>query len=37
MESNILRINMLGEFSLTYNDNVVDDNGSRSKKLWMLL
>ena len=37
MESNILRINMLGEFSLTYDDNVIDDNGSRSKKLWMLL
>lgn len=37
MESKTLQVNMLGEFSLTFDGNSIDDNGSRSKKLWMLL
>ena len=33
----ILKVNMLGEFSITYGDNVINDGINRSKKLWMLL
>ena len=35
--SNMLKINMFGEFSMEYNGVVINDNASRSKKLWMLL
>lgn len=37
METSVLQVNLLGEFSLTYNGMSIDDSGSRSKKLWMLL
>ena len=37
MDRSVLQVNMLGEFSLTYNGKCIDDSGSRSKKLWMLL
>lgn len=32
-----LKINMLGEFSITYGDRTVNDSSSRSKKLWTIL
>lgn len=32
-----LYINMLGEFTLQYGDNVVSDQEGRSKKLWLLI
>jgi DNA-binding SARP family transcriptional activator len=35
--SAILQINMLGEFSLTYGDSTINDQNSRSRKLWTLL
>lgn len=37
METSVLQVNLFGEFSLTYNGMSIDDSGSRSKKLWMLL
>ena len=38
MAENIpLKINMFGEFSISYNGNVINDQSTRSKKLWMLL
>lgn len=37
MEGNKLGIRMLGTFSLTYDGNTIDDNGDRSKKVWLLL
>lgn len=33
----VLKINMLGEFSLTYNENVLNEQSKRSKKMWTLL
>ncbi|MDO4552022.1 MAG: BTAD domain-containing putative transcriptional regulator [Bacillota bacterium] len=36
MES-VLRVNMLGEFTLAYEDKIIDDRSTRSKKLWLLL
>ncbi len=36
-DTNVLQINMLGEFSLTYGDKTIDDQSNRSKKLWILL
>lgn len=33
----VLKINMLGEFSMTYGDKTINDQSSRSKKLWTLL
>ena len=35
--NNLLKINMLGEFSMEYRSIIINDNASRSKKLWMLL
>lgn len=32
-----LYINMLGEFTLKYGDNVISDQEGRSKKLWLLI
>jgi len=32
-----IQIRMLGEFTITYGDNVVSDNDNRSKKVWTLL
>ena len=32
-----LNIQMFGNFSVQYGDNVVDDNGNRMKKVWLLL
>lgn len=37
MPDEILKINMLGEFSLTYNGKTISDQSNRSKKLWVLL
>lgn len=37
MADEILKINMLGEFSLTYNGKTISDQSNRSKKLWVLL
>lgn len=34
---NQLQINMLGGFSLRYNENVIDYQRSRSHKLWLIL
>lgn len=34
---NLLKINMFGEFSLTYGENRIDDTSNRSKKIWALL
>ncbi len=36
-KNDVLKINTLGEFSLTYGKNTVNDQSSRSKKLWLLL
>lgn len=36
-EQDVLEINMLGGFSLRYGDKVIDNQNSRSKKLWLLL
>lgn len=36
-KNDVLKINTLGEFSLTYGENTVNDQSSRSKKLWLLL
>lgn len=32
-----LYINMLGEFTLRYGENVISDQEGRSKKLWLLI
>ena len=32
-----LRVTMLGEFSVTYGDNTINEHSKRSKKLWLLL
>lgn len=37
MEPGKLQIQMLGTFSLSYGGNTIDDNGDRSKKVWLLL
>lgn len=38
MEKNLpLKINMLGEFTIKYGDNVISDQEGRSKKLWLLI
>ena len=37
MEHALLNIQMLGKFSLAYQDNHVDDSGDRSRKVWLLL
>ena len=34
---NRLYINMLGQFTLRYGDNVISDQEGRSKKLWLLI
>lgn len=34
---NILKITMLGEFSVSYGENTISEHSKRSKKLWMLL
>ena len=34
---NNLKIKMLGEFSISYNDNTLNDSTSRFKKVWSLL
>ena len=36
-ETRVLKINMLGEFSISYGDETADDQSNRSKKLWSLL
>lgn len=36
-DPDILKIRTLGAFTMEYKGNVLDDNGSRSKKLWLLL
>lgn len=36
-ERELLEIRMLGEFSLSYNGKTINDQSSRSKKLWVLL
>ena len=36
-KSSPLYINMLGEFTLRYGDNVISDQEGRSKKLWLLI
>jgi len=33
----VLKINMLGEFSITYGDKMINDQLNRSKKVWTLL
>ena len=37
MEVEKLKIQMLGTFSIQYGENIIDDNGDRSKKVWLLL
>lgn len=37
MDSEKLQVQMLGTFSLSYGENQIDDNGDRSKKVWLLL
>lgn len=37
MESEKLAVQMFGTFSLSYGGNRIDDNGDRSKKVWLLL
>jgi len=32
-----IKINMLGEFSISYRDKSINDNSNRSKKIWTLL
>ncbi|MEA4815624.1 MAG: BTAD domain-containing putative transcriptional regulator [Lachnospiraceae bacterium] len=32
-----IKINMLGEFSISYGDKTINDNSNRSKKIWTLL
>ena len=32
-----LRINMLGDFSISYGDNVITEQSKRSRKMWTLL
>ena len=32
-----LKVNMLGGFSLSYGDKVLNDDSNRSKMLWILL
>ena len=32
-----LKINMLGEFSMSYGNNVITEQSKRSKKMWTLL
>ncbi len=33
----ILKINMLGDFSMSYGDNIITEQSKRSKKMWTLL
>lgn len=35
--ASVLKVNMLGEFTLSYGENTLDDRNTRSKKLWLLL
>lgn len=37
MHAEVLQVHMLGEFSLTYQGKTINDQSSRSKKLWILL
>lgn len=37
MNDNMLHVNMLGEFSLSYNGTTINDQMNRSKKIWSLL
>jgi two-component SAPR family response regulator len=37
MPEQVLKINMFGEFSMTYGCYTVDDQSNRSKKVWTLL
>lgn len=37
MDANKIRVQMLGNFSISLGQNTVDDNGNRSKKMWLLL
>lgn len=37
MQADPVKINMLGEFSISYGGNTINDSTSRSKKLWMVL
>lgn len=37
IQADPIKINMLGEFSISYGGNTINDSTSRSKKLWMVL
>ncbi len=37
MENNTIHVRMLGTFSLSRGDQEINDNGNRSKKVWLLL
>lgn len=37
IQADPVKINMLGEFSISYGGNTINDSTSRSKKLWMIL
>lgn len=37
MENNAIRVCMLGTFSVSRGDQEINDNGNRSKKVWLLL
>ena len=37
MDENKIQVQMLGNFSISLGQNTVDDNGNRSKKMWLLL
>lgn len=36
-DTDVLKVHMLGEFSLSYEGKTINDQSSRSKKLWILL
>ncbi len=35
--SETLKVNMLGNFSLCFSDNIIDENNNRKRKVWLLL